>query len=112
MKKNNAGEWRSGFPRGIAVNPKFFAERGGLGIELATASSVGYYDREYALPGKPGEGCRFTGSAKSDYGAMYNDAMLIVSWLGADGTIVCPFAAKKSVKVFLISLTVIGAYFF
>ncbi len=29
--------------------------------------------------------------------------------MGADGTIVCPFAAKKSVKVFLICLTVMGA---
>ena len=88
MKKKTACEWRSGFPRGIAVNPTFFSERGGIGIELATASSVGYYDREFALPGKPGEGCRFTGSAKSDYGAMYNDAMLIVSWIGADGKVV------------------------
>ena len=29
--------------------------------------------------------------------------------MGAEGTMVCPLLAKKSVKVFLISLTVIDA---
>ena len=84
-KCENKTAWRFGFPRGIAAVPESFAVRGGFGIALPSASSVGYFDRGFALPGKPGEGCRFTGEASSDYGAMYNDVMMIVSWTGADG---------------------------
>ena len=77
--------WSAYFPRGLASVPEFSAGDGSLTIAMKTASSYGAFDRDFALPGNPGEGCRITAEARADGAPMYNNVMMIVSWLDASG---------------------------
>ena len=74
-------KWSAEFPRSLTENPVFFRDGNRFGLEMKSTVSVGYYDRLFELPDKPGGGCRITGEARSTGGEMYNNVMMIVSWL-------------------------------
>ena len=80
-KRVTMDQWSSAFPRGLAEDPVFFREGERRGIEMKRTVSVGFYDRLYDLPGKPGEGCRITGDARTSGGEMFNNVMMIASWM-------------------------------
>jgi len=77
--------WVTYFPRGIASVPEFSTPGDALAVTMKTTSSYGAFDREFALPAKPGEGCRITAEAKAEGAPMYNNVMMIVSWLDETG---------------------------
>lgn len=78
-------QWRSAFPRSLTEDPVFFRDGDALGIEMKSTVSVGYFDRLFDLPESPGGGCRISGRARSTGGAMYNNVMMIASWLDQNG---------------------------
>ena len=74
-------KWNASFPRSLTENPVFFRDGDRFGVEMKSTVSVGYYDRLFELPANPGGGCRITGEARTTGGEMYNNVMMIVSWL-------------------------------
>ena len=79
--------WVTYFPRGLAANPEFAEKGGELTITMKTASAYGAFDREFALSGKPGDGCRITAEARSTGGAMYNNVMVIAAWVDEESEV-------------------------
>ena len=80
-------QWSSAFPRSLAENPVFSQDGDRFGIEMKSTVSVGYYDRLFELPAAPGSGCRIVGDARTSGGNMYNNVMMIVSWLDEKDTV-------------------------